>query len=80
MTTKWNDTAFPCLDGEDGELSLLEYGLLKRELFALMALQGLLANPSVDGTPQDITNDAVDYADALLEALNQKPWQEKAAS
>ena len=75
MVTKWNETAFPYLDGDSGELSMIEYGLIKRELFAAMALQGLLANPSIDGTHQDIANDAVDYADALLKALNQKPWQ-----
>lgn len=80
MVTKWNETAFPYLDGDDGELSMIEYGLVKRELFAAMALQGLLANPNITWSVRDLANDAVDSADALLEALNQKPWQEKTAS
>jgi hypothetical protein len=48
-------------------------GLTKREHFAGLALQGILANPDVDWAEsafEDIANDAVAYADALIEALN----------
>jgi len=43
-----------------------EYGLTKREYFAAMALQGLLANPNISV----VTSDAVIYADRLIEELN----------
>jgi hypothetical protein len=43
-----------------------EEGLTKREYFAAMAMQGLLANPNISC----VTSDAVLYADKLIEALN----------
>ena len=46
-------------------------GLTKREYFAAMALQGICANhyvPHWDGA--QISNYAVQYADALIKALN----------
>ena len=42
-------------------------GLSKREYFAAMAMQGLLANPNISC----VTSDAVLYADKLIEALNE---------
>lgn len=49
----------------------------KREMFAAMALQGLLANPGIGrppsvGDPAIWATDAVKCADALLEALETK--------
>ena len=45
-------------------------GLTKREYFAAMAVQGLMASPHVDGaTYEEITEAAVNVADALLKEL-----------
>jgi len=43
-------------------------GLTKRELFAAMAMQGLLSNPEV--RYKNIAIDSVEIADALIEELN----------
>lgn len=45
------------------------HGLSKRELFAVMAMQGLLSDPEVKGTAQKIAAGSVGYADALLAEL-----------
>ncbi len=45
-------------------------GLTKREHFAALALQGLLANPDTPVIPVDVANNAIRYADALIAALN----------
>jgi hypothetical protein len=52
-----------------------EHGLSKREYFAAMALQGILANPATkDSDPsKDIAIDAVMLADRLIEQLNDIP-------
>jgi hypothetical protein len=47
--------------------SPVTHGLTKREYFAAMAMQGLLANPNISC----VTSDAVLYADKLIEALNE---------
>ena len=44
-------------------------GLNKREWFAGMALQGLIACEIVRGNTMEIAQYAVDYADALLKQL-----------
>ena len=47
-------------------------GLTKREYFAALALQGLLAgDPGMSFL--EAANDAIDHADAFIEALNLKP-------
>lgn len=46
-------------------------GLSKRELFAAMAMQGLLAN-SMDVTPEIFAQSSVRLADALLAELEKK--------
>ena len=48
-----------------------EYGLSKREAFAMAALTGILANPHSDRriTFERIGEDAVVFADAILTAL-----------
>lgn len=58
------------------DLNLSSLGLTKREYFAAMALQGILANQTTfspddkhSGDPFNIANDSVKLADALLEAL-----------
>lgn len=60
------------LDG--GGVLATSYGLTKRELIAAMAMQGVLSgywgNQSLaEVQPDYIANEAVNYADALLEAL-----------
>jgi len=44
-------------------------GLTKREYFAIMALQGILANPN-RGANSDCSIVALEYADGLLSLLN----------
>lgn len=44
-------------------------GLTKRELFAAMAMQGLLANAERDAEAEGFARDAVRSADALLAEL-----------
>lgn len=77
MTTNPESSAFPYLYGEE---IASEEGLTKRELFAAMAMQGILANPANDYVKRNdldegvgvITFDAVTCADALVERLNEK--------
>lgn len=47
-------------------------GLTKREYFAGLALQGLCSNLSGNQFTEEIASDAVEFADALLKAL-EKP-------
>lgn len=73
--TNGNDTAFP-VDGEYAGEALLKgtSGLSKREIFAAIAMQGLLANQSTGRfiDPQRVPNMAVQQADALIEELNKE--------
>lgn len=59
--------AFACIDTE-----YLQEGLTKREYFASKALQGMCAGIAKPENPIVIAKDAVDLADALLEALEKK--------
>lgn len=73
MRIKGSESAYPFrLDPQD---SVYEenYGLTKREYFAAMALQGLMANrtPDID-LCTSVADFAVYHADALIEALNKK--------
>jgi hypothetical protein len=62
-----NHSAFPlaCNYGAGDEVT---YGLNKREYFAAMAMQGLLADGAVDMAPA-LASLSVKYADALLAEL-----------
>ncbi len=51
-------------------------GLAKRELFAAMAMQGLLAS----GERATATNNATYFADALLECLREPADEHKTAA
>lgn len=63
--------AFPVQGSELAGSLYAEKGLTKRELFAAMALQGLLANPArVGGSFSEVSEVAVRQADVLLEALS----------
>lgn len=58
-------SAFPTNQGTAWPSS----GLTKRELFAAMALQGLLANDPDQDSVEGVAHDAVWFADALLAEL-----------
>ena len=65
MATHYGDGAFP-ISGE-------AQGLTKREYFAGLALQGVLATYAGENClpkPEMAGNDALLYADALIAALN----------
>lgn len=80
--TNGNDAAFstPTIYGPDEDRPSMiaryedgEPGLTKREHFAAMAMQGLLANPDRDVMDYgNYSNDAVMHADALIDALNKE--------
>ena len=46
-------------------------GLTKREYFAAMAMQGILASNRTQKTETSLSKLAVYYADALIKALNE---------
>lgn len=62
--TNENQSAFPSTRDTQ------TWGLTKRELFAAMALQGMLANPNITWAARDLTQDAVEVADLLIKRLN----------
>jgi len=66
MRTKAKNPAFPLISDEG---YVINAGLTKREYFAAMALQGLLAKYGSDYQVQ-ITKDAIYWADALIEELS----------
>ncbi|MBJ7295790.1 MAG: hypothetical protein JHC73_05570 [Dolichospermum sp.] len=68
MQTKKNDSAFPIFDSS-GEHFIKHGGLSKREFFAAMALQGILANPEFMATMAP--SFAVRKADELIYLLNE---------
>ena len=72
METKANEPAFskPAFYHPDGAIDLPNNGLTKREYFAAMELQGLLANDSALIISKVI--DAVKLADALVDELSKK--------
>jgi hypothetical protein len=47
-------------------------GLTKREYFAAMAIQGLLANPNIGNDANRVVVDSIELADILLEQLEEK--------
>lgn len=61
-----NVNAFPRMFGNDAPND----GLTKREYFAAMAMQGLLACPNNVNMAQDIAKGAVIVADQLIIELN----------
>jgi len=66
--TNGNDLSYPYTFADMGNP-----GLTKREYFAAMAMQGILAAPnSLDTHTNDIANSAVILADSLITALNTK--------
>lgn len=82
--TNGNDPAFPDVLERDGDLiKVIQHGLTKRELFAGLAMEGLLPGPNMhitnyilDDAPKQYAAVAVAMADALIAELN-KPKEEK---
>lgn len=84
MKTNANDLAFSgkgrkqrLLNVETGEdyTERVNMGLTKREYFASMVIQGVLANPNIDPNITDevfVTQYAVNAADKLIIALNKE--------
>jgi len=79
METRPNDQAFPLFtpptfdqDGMGVYDPWKDSGLSKRELFAAMAMQGFCSVPGSIATADEISNWAVEQADALIEALNKE--------
>ena len=74
METKKNKSAFPII----AEDYIIDGGLTKREYFAAMALQGIIANKDgLDIKIERIVESAVDTADALIEELSKTKTNEK---
>jgi len=68
--SKTDEPAFPT------DAKVLRRGLTKREYFAAMAMQGIARDWSNDVTNwriEKMAKCAVEYADALLAALERKP-------
>lgn len=68
--TNGNEAAFSkaAFYHPDGGIDNPQEGLTKREYFAAMAMQGLLANGEI--LPSQIAECAVLHADVLIEQLN----------
>jgi hypothetical protein len=66
-----NELAYPHAESEaDYPMGYSQYGLTKREYFAAMSMQGLLANSAIDDwTIIECAKYSVKHADALLEEL-----------
>lgn len=73
MKTNPNDMAFPTAESQnpDGSWNLLNAGLTKKEYFAAMAMQGMLADPHPNSV-KTIVHHAVTMADALIVELNKE--------
>ncbi len=76
MKTNGNDSVSPIDLQKNFEAGLKKNlptscGLTKRELFAAMALQGLVSNPQYDATVEDDAKTSVRLADALIKELNE---------
>lgn len=69
--TKGNDFV-TCIPGS--QWNKPEYGLTKRELFAAMAMQGILSGLGWDSLiyNESVAKDAAMLADKLITALNEK--------
>lgn len=64
-----NDSTFPIFNDMGWAY---QYGLTKREYFAAIAMQGLLACPTLDATSRNFSIAAVKAADALILELEKK--------
>lgn len=74
MKTRQEDAAFGCVGMLSREEDVYNRGLTKRELFAAMAMQGILANPEITKNHKDLNIEqaAIKCADALINELNKE--------
>lgn len=70
-----NEPAMPVPEvGENGcYTNVVNKGLTKRELFAAMAMQGMLADPESSTNPNTVACLAIDCADCLIKQLSEPP-------
>jgi hypothetical protein len=54
----------------EGGIDSPQLGLTKREYFAGLIMQGLLANPNNDGNPKYAAKHSVECSEELIKALN----------
>lgn len=67
-----DELVFPFVETAAIQGESINFGLTKRELFAAMAMQGALGGePGKHLMPENLAEDSVVYADALLAALAQ---------
>lgn len=73
MSTEKNDAAFAkaAFYHPEGGIDSPQSGLTKREYFAAMAMQGILANPNNDGNPKYTAEHSVECSEQLIKQLNQ---------
>jgi hypothetical protein len=69
MQTRKEDNAFPVFVNDD-DYEIQCYGLSKREYFAAMAMQGLLASGMYMSLP---ARKSIEAADQLIKELNEQP-------
>jgi len=62
-----NDQVYPIVEPND--VCSVTIGLTKRELFAAMAMQGILSNGEISHEVE-VAKNALLYADALINELN----------
>lgn len=67
--TQANESAFPEVN-EIPQFGYHTYGLTKREYFAVMAMQGFIANPNNKNWVDFHPRNAVEIADQLIKELN----------
>lgn len=64
-----NNPAFPIQEiNADGSPYMLHIGLSHRDYFAAKALQGMLADSQLQGSPEEFATRSYALADAMLEA------------
>lgn len=71
MKTKQEDVAFGCVGVLSREEDVYNHGLTKREYFAAMAMQGLLAKSEHLDSWDEYVQYSVTIANALINELNQ---------
>ena len=67
MKTNKNDSVYPC---GYKNANANQMGLSKREYFAVMAMQGLLAGADFNMQLNELVLQSLSCADALIKALN----------
>lgn len=72
MKTREEDAAFGCVGMLSRDEDVFNHGLTKRELFAAMAMQGMQGNTNYKWKPKAMAEDAVKYADALINEQNKQ--------